>query len=264
MTTYWHRENTDKVYLDAGGGQSNGVRQIASHGFDLSGFDFHTAGTLDKNISFYLLPSSDNTAAFHFEQVFARLDNIFDSTWFNVKLGKFELDNLLSEKRILTLTSISGVYQLYHFSPVGDSNTFGQIGDNQLGLEWLGHSYNDRTRVSAAMLSSTDGNVNLLQAMDTPASLPPAKRSTPESSACSVSACTYGRRGPNQLLHPEALPSRVPVSATRASLDTVSPARYTWANSTSRSSPNTAKMTNISASATETQSRQPSQCHAGS
>ena len=34
-------------------------RQITSHGFDLSGLDFHTGGTLDKNISFYLLPSSD-------------------------------------------------------------------------------------------------------------------------------------------------------------------------------------------------------------
>ena len=45
----------------------------------------------------------------------ARLDNLFGSPWFNVKLGKFELDNLLSEKRILTLTGNGGIYQLYHF-----------------------------------------------------------------------------------------------------------------------------------------------------
>ena len=56
----------------------------------------------------------------------ARLDNLFGSG-LNLKLGKFELDNLVSEKRILTLTNISGVYQTYHFIPVGDTNVFGQI-----------------------------------------------------------------------------------------------------------------------------------------
>lgn len=159
MTPNWHRESSDKVAVDAGTGTTE--RQITSHGFDLTGLDFHTAGTLEKNISFYLLPSSDPTGAFHFEQVFARLDNLFGSSWMNVKMGKFELDNLISEKRILTLTNISGVYETYHFIPVGDGNVFGQIGDNQLGVEWMGHSVNDRTRVSASLVSSNDGNVNL-------------------------------------------------------------------------------------------------------
>ena len=118
MTPFWHRESTDKVQVD----QGTGIAQITTHGFDLSGLDFHTGGTLEKNFSFYLLPSSDNTGAFHFEQVFARLDNLGGSPWLNIKLGKFELDNLVSEKRILTLTSISGVYQTYHFLPQGDAN----------------------------------------------------------------------------------------------------------------------------------------------
>ncbi len=135
--------------------------QVTSHGFDLSGLDFHTGGTLEKNISFYVLPSSNSAGSFHFETVMARLDNLFGSSWLNVKLGKFELDNLVSEKRILTLTNISGVYQTYHFRPQGDNNIFGQIGDNQLGVEWMGHSMNDRTRVSAALLSSVDGQVGL-------------------------------------------------------------------------------------------------------
>jgi hypothetical protein len=91
----------------------------------------------------------------------ARLDNVFGSPWLNLKLGKFELDNLLSEKRILTLTGNGGIYQLYHFIPVGDGNIFGQIGDNQLGAELMGHSANDRTRYSASLLSSTDGTPGL-------------------------------------------------------------------------------------------------------
>ncbi len=165
MTPVWHRVSTGKVLVDTYQGQSvqtnPGIRRITTSGFDLSGLDFHTAGTLEKNFSFYLLPSSDNTGAFHFEQVFARLDNLFHSSWLNLKLGKFELDNLLSEKRILTLTGNGGVYQLYHFIPVGDGNIFGQMGDNQLGVEVMGHSYNDRTRYSASLLSSNDGTVGL-------------------------------------------------------------------------------------------------------
>ena len=164
ITPIWHRVSTDKVAVDTyAGGAATGaaLQRVTTSGFDLSGLDFHTAGTLEKNFSFYVLPSSDNTGAFHFEQVFARLDNLFGSTWLNLKLGKFELDNLLSEKRILTLTGNGGIYQLYHFIPVGDGNIFGQMGDNQLGVELMGHSYNDRTRYSASLLSSTDGNVGM-------------------------------------------------------------------------------------------------------
>ncbi|MFZ0951259.1 MAG: hypothetical protein WAN17_03270 [Candidatus Sulfotelmatobacter sp.] len=168
ITPIWHRVSTGKVdvdtYSSVGGVPTptgTAVQRISSSGFDLSGLDFHTGGTLEKNISFYLLPSSDPTGAFHFEQVFVRFDNIFHSSWFNFKLGRFELDNLLSEKRILTLTGNGGIYQTYHFIPQGDGNIFGQIGDNQLGIEYLGHSADDRTRISASLISSSDGNVNL-------------------------------------------------------------------------------------------------------
>ena len=157
ITPIWHRVSTGEVAVD----QGTGITRVTTSGFDLSGLDFHTGGTLEKNFSFYVLPSSDPTGAFHFETAMARLDNVFGSSWLNIKLGKFELDNLLSEKRILTLTGNGGVYQLYHFIPQGDNNIFGQMGDNQLGLEVMGHSYNDRTRYSAALLSSNDGNVEL-------------------------------------------------------------------------------------------------------
>jgi len=153
----WHRVSTGKVAVD----QGSGITRVTTSGFDLSGLDFHTGGTLEKNFSFYVLPSSDNAGNFHFETVMARLDNLFGSPWLNIKLGKFELDNLLSEKRVLTLTGNGGIYQLYHFIPVNDGNIFGQMGDNQLGAELMGHSNNDRTRYSAALLSSTDGNVGL-------------------------------------------------------------------------------------------------------
>jgi hypothetical protein len=161
ITPSWHRESSDKVAIDTASGPLTGQQQITAHGFDVGGLDILSGGTLDKNISFLFVLSSDETALFHFESVNARLDNLFGSPWLNVKMGKFELDNIVSEKRGLTLTANGGGFQLYHFVPVGDSNAFGALGDNQFGLEWMGHSANDRTRISAALLSSTDGNVDL-------------------------------------------------------------------------------------------------------
>jgi hypothetical protein len=158
ITPSWHRESSDKVAVDQA---ATGQQQITAHGFDVGGLDILAGGTIDKNISFLLVPSSDENGAFHFESVNARLDNLFGSPWLNLKMGKFELDNIVSEKRILTISANGGGFQIYHFIPVNDNNFFGQIGDNQLGLEWMGHSANDRTRLSAALLSSTDGNVDL-------------------------------------------------------------------------------------------------------
>jgi len=163
ITPQWHRESTNKAAVDQ---TATGEAQVTTHGFDWSGLDFHTAGTLAKDFSFYVLPSSDNTATFHFEAVWARLDNIGGNSWLNVKFGKFELDNLLSEKRILTLTGISGVYTNYHFQPfispgVPEASYGFGIGDNQVGIEWMGHSKNDRTRISASLLSSNDGSPGL-------------------------------------------------------------------------------------------------------
>ncbi len=159
ITPIWHRESLGRVGVDGPGGTTVEQR-ITTHGFDWSGLDFHSGGTLAKNVSFYVLPSSDFTAAFHFESVWARLDNLLGSTWLNIKLGKFELDNLQSEKRILTLTSLAGTYQNYHFQPVGETTYVVGIGDNQVGVEWMGHSKDDRTRVSASLLNSNDGQPN--------------------------------------------------------------------------------------------------------
>jgi len=171
ITPEWHRESTNRVAVDGTTPGSTAEGNVTTHGFDWSGLDFHTAGTLAKNISFYVLPSSDSTAAFHFESIWGRVDNLFGSTWLNIKFGKFELDNLHSEKRILTLSNVGGSYQNYHFQPLVTPGAAGNalvaeglykngIGDNQVGVEWMGHSKDDRTRVSAALLNSNDGQPN--------------------------------------------------------------------------------------------------------
>lgn len=163
ITPQWHRESTNNQPVDsvAGNGNSplvNGT--VGKNGFDLSGVDIWAAGTLYKNISFSLLPSSDATASFHFENAWVRFDNIHNNSWLNLKFGKFELDNLISEKRFLFLSNNGGIYQNYHFVPPGDSNDFG-LGVNQLGVEFSGHSKNSYTRYSVSVLSSDNGNVEL-------------------------------------------------------------------------------------------------------
>ncbi len=159
-TPQWHLENQNKVAVD-----QTGIEQsITTHGFDLSGLDIWTAGTLYKNISFQVLPSMEEGDGFHFESAWVRFDNLLNSPWLNVKVGKFELDNLLSEKRFLTLSGVGGAWFNYHFLPQGDINGFGGVGDNQLGVELAGHNQNSYTRYSVAVLSSVDGNPALSSA----------------------------------------------------------------------------------------------------
>jgi hypothetical protein len=157
VTPNWHVETQNKVLID----QTGAEQTVTTTGFDLSGLDIWTAGTLYKNISFSVLPSMAEGDGFHFENAWIRFDNLLKSPWMNLKVGKFELDMLLSQKRFLTLSNVGGFWYNYQFLPAGDINGFGGIGDNQIGVELSGHSKNSYARYSIAMLSSVDGNPGL-------------------------------------------------------------------------------------------------------
>jgi hypothetical protein len=169
ITPQWHRESANNQFIDsvpgvAGGGTvATGSREgtVTTAGFDLSGMDMWFGGTLYKNISFIMLPSSDPTALWHFESAYVRFDNIKGNPWFNFKVGRYELDLPVSEKREWTLSANGGFYYIYHFSPFGDFNPFGGIGDNQLGVELAGHSENSYTRYNFSVVSSSDGGEEL-------------------------------------------------------------------------------------------------------
>jgi hypothetical protein len=178
ITPNWHRESTNNQPIDSipGGGPASETiaGRVTQAGFDLSGMDLWSAGTLYKNISFLLLPSSDPTAVWHFEGAWVRFDNLKNSSWLNLKFGRFELDNLISEKRFLFLSNNGGIYQIYHFNVPGSSNNFG-YGDNQIGIELAGHSKNSYTRYSVSLLSSNEGGVNFTT--DVVPGAPPSNRS---------------------------------------------------------------------------------------
>lgn len=157
-----HLESTTKQREDAtpGDPSSQVERTVTQAGFDLSGIDFLALGTLYKNITFGLVPTLDPDGTMGIETAFVRFDNLGNSPWANVKVGKFEIDNLLSEKRITWLSNNGGFYNAYHYLPVGSSNNFG-LGDNQIGAELSGHSINSYTRYSFALLSTDDGEPGL-------------------------------------------------------------------------------------------------------
>ena len=158
-TPQWHMETTtnqpiDNVAGDPLAGQHAGT--VTQQGFDLSGIDFLMMGTLYKNISFQLVTTLDPDGSAGIEAANVRFDNISNNSWFNVKMGKFELDNMISEKRGEFLSNNGGMYQNYHYQPLSSTVAFG-LGDNQLGLELMGHNKNSYTRYTLALLSTTDG-----------------------------------------------------------------------------------------------------------
>ncbi|HKC41069.1 MAG TPA: hypothetical protein VKC15_16125 [Gemmatimonadales bacterium] len=155
-TPQWRLESTTNQITDA----SPGGKTVTQAGFDLSGVDFLLLGTLYKDITFGLVPTLDADGTTGLEAAFVRFDNLGHSSWANVKLGKFELDNLLSEKRFTWLSANGGFLYAYHYLPEGSTNTFG-FGDNQIGVEFSGHSINSYTRYSVSLLTTDDGEPGL-------------------------------------------------------------------------------------------------------
>ncbi|MEP6472324.1 MAG: hypothetical protein ABJC74_01295 [Gemmatimonadota bacterium] len=158
-TPGWRFETTNHQPVDDGAG-GTAEKTIKQSGFDISGADILMLGTLYKNITFGFVPTIADGEGVGIETAFVRFDNLFKSSWANLKVGKFELDNLLSEKRIVTLSTNGSFYQGYHFAPPGSASNFG-LGDNQIGAEWMGHSLNSYTRYSVAVLGSVDGTPGL-------------------------------------------------------------------------------------------------------
>jgi hypothetical protein len=174
VTPTWHRENNNRVAVDAipGNGASGLVEaSVTKTGFDSSSIDILTAGTLSNNISFLVQPFIGTGSTF-LAQAWVRFDNLAQSHWLNVKLGKFELDEPISQERTLTISNTGGSYYTYFFTPPGDSN-FAGIGGNPVGAELSGHSRNDYTRYSISLLSAFpnqtySGYANFTQSFELP------------------------------------------------------------------------------------------------
>src|SRR5260221_102182 len=110
-------------------------------------------GTLGDHASFLVIPvAAVNGLTLGFPTAEFRFNNLFDSSWLNVRLGNSEPDLPVSRVRDLDLTGVGlGAYS-YH-SP-GSVSGF-DMGGNQLGLEFMGHSRGSRTRYSVSVFNVT-------------------------------------------------------------------------------------------------------------
>jgi hypothetical protein len=159
----WHRESNNRVAVDTvPGSNSSGLVEssVSQSGFDASGIDVVTAGTLSKNISFFAQPYFSNSGA-GVSELWVRLDNLFKSPWLNIKMGRFELDEPISQERVLFLSNVGSTYYNYFFTPPGDNNLFFGIGGSQLGVEVSGHTPDDHTRYSVAVVNNSNGAAGL-------------------------------------------------------------------------------------------------------
>jgi len=162
-TPIWHRENNNRQPVDIvpGNGTSGLVESsVTTSGFDLGGLDVIAAGTLYKNISFFVQPFSGNSSI-NLAQVWVRLEHLAGSPWLNLKLGRFELDEPISQERSLIQNNTGSIYYNYLFTPPGDRNFFAGIGLPQLGVELQGHSDDDSTRYSVAVVTDSNGSAGL-------------------------------------------------------------------------------------------------------
>ncbi len=134
---------------------------ISTGTFNLTGLDILSGGVLTKDISYLLVitPFLDNTV--DLESVWIRFSNLYDSSWLNIKFGKHELDIPFSQKRAFSLTNSGNNYLVYSYHPGGlaNINNF-NLGSNQYGLEFMGHSKDSRIRyiVDLNNGSQTAGN----------------------------------------------------------------------------------------------------------
>lgn len=173
VTPNWHRESNSRAAVDQipGNGASGQVEaSVTKTGFDTGSIDMLTGGTLSNNISFFVQPFLGNGS--FLAQAWVRFDNLAKTRWLNLKFGKFELDQPISQERGLSISNTGGTYYNYFFTPPGDNN-FNGIGGNQLGVELSGHSENDYTRYSVSLLSqypsqTYSGYANFTQSFEIP------------------------------------------------------------------------------------------------
>jgi hypothetical protein len=149
-----------------------GNKTIGSGGVADASIDLLMAGVLTPNISFLVVPTgfaSDGNV--HLESYWAYFSRLIkNSDWFNVRFGQFEIDLPASAHRNLELTDS---YLLYSYHPAvrttlpgeegyvpgtpqgGNASAY-DMGENQRGVEIVGHDAASLTRYTLTVFSAHD------------------------------------------------------------------------------------------------------------
>ena len=128
-----------------------GTKNLGSGGVGQVGMDLLMGGTLFQNVSFLVVPTGfapDGTVVL--ESAWVRFDNLFGSSWANFKLGRHEVDLPLSAHRPWNLTDTG--YLIYSFHANGSASSY-DMGENQWGVEYMGHDRGSRNRVAVSVFN---------------------------------------------------------------------------------------------------------------
>jgi hypothetical protein len=108
-------------------------------------------GTLGEHASYLVIPvAAVNGLTLGFPTAEFRFNDLFDSSWLNVRLGNSEPDVPVSRVRDLDLTGAG--LNAYGYHAPGSLSTF-DMGGNQLGVEFTGHDRGSRTRYSLSVFN---------------------------------------------------------------------------------------------------------------
>jgi hypothetical protein len=142
-----------------------GTKNLATGGIGEVSMDLLTAGTLFKDVSFLVVATGfapDGVVSL--ESAWVRFDNLLDSSWFNLKLGKHEVDLPRSAHRPWNLSSTG--YLIYAFHANGSVSLF-DMGQNQPGIEYVGHDRGSLNRIAFSAFD-VEGSPGSRNAWSTP------------------------------------------------------------------------------------------------
>lgn len=128
-----------------------GTMTFKSGGVADVGLDLLTGGTLFDNVSFLVVPTgftADDGVTL--ESAWVRFSNVGGSSWANFKLGKHEVDLPRAAHRPWNLTDTGFLIYGYH-SP-GSASIY-DMGENQRGIEWVGHDRGSMTRAAVSVFN---------------------------------------------------------------------------------------------------------------
>src|SRR5712671_4981710 len=135
-----------------------GKKSIATGGIADAGMDLLMAGTLTEDISFLVVPTgfaSDGNV--HLESYWAYFSRVIEnSDWLNIRVGQHEVDLPASAHRPLSLSDGYLLYSYHPGAPGGSNLSAYDMGENQKGVEFLGHDQTDLTRYSISVFSAQD------------------------------------------------------------------------------------------------------------
>lgn len=135
-----------------------GTKTIGSGGVTDASIDLLMAGVLTPNISFLVVPTGfASNGNVHLESYWAYFSRVIkNSDWLNLRVGQFEIDLPASSHRNLELTDSYLLYS-YHPSVPGGANIAGyNMGENQRGVEIVGHDRDSQARYTFTIFSAHD------------------------------------------------------------------------------------------------------------